>query len=1038
MPGLNAKHIVRDALFLDIPYIVDSFTRHAEYAFNRLHPPALDGTPPRARSYLTRPSFALVLVVLFLTAYGPTYNALCGLFAPTRVESATHVLGGILVGGAVLQFVGSVIYFQFRIDRRFEKQRLPFGARYYVVHFVFLVVLGAWALPLAWLGTSMLGKLPGGCYAHPAHGPAIAQVLSLTVAVVLAAIVSVKASSIRWRLLGQAIAIGALVVMTFVVPVDGARSEAAQVPYPHVFGVIAAGLAIIAFAATWMVDISFRSVSRKERRAARNALRSTELFPASRDDPPLSLRRIAGGFVTGLLANPLQFLLLPAFAVFLVPAEYLWQFFAAGTVAAAMLITAGSLTARWDRMSQYLRRYFLLGTPFAVSATVIVVSALRLSGVQYVTTLLNVAPFGMLFVWMVMAYALCWWFEYHVNSILAARLLRIFGAKGGWDHALVPYRIGAAVNGLSRVDIDHRYLTGHGMGELIVVGTVEERSDKKRVPAFQAYTFLELFDTLLGRGFADQSHEIARRVQLYFALVNVLIAIGFGVLAWHWGRGDRVNTVEPMATAARAPAGQEDAPADLAALLGQDPRHPRKSAIVVAASGGGTRAALYTAMTLQGLHRLEVDDRIVLLSGVSGGAVASAYFYGHLDSLVHGSAPAPCAAGDPENKSAWQCYLDRMSMPFIDDVLRGAAEWRIQSKQPLGVLLAESFQRRLFAGGSMTLAKRSDVGLILNTTVAGHPLQDAPAVDGTLARPTELRSPDCERPVSALGGGRLAFSNLAQVDAFSKNDRDVPAIGMPFLVLRDRKVELANAAALSANFPPVFPNARVNVTGFAGPRKPCDVRSYYVTDGGATENLSLVSALLAIDSALGALPADAPLREIDIVLAEASAFEFDYSQDRGVGAATGQAKERLTGRLTLELLARLRKRVTISVHDLSLPRVFRSRGGFGTHWQWPGSVRLENPLVTPVPLEWQRVVAQFTGLDRHWVTIDRDQLFTLWNALFDKDRAFCDRTWSDDGAADLTTVSRWICGKDRAGRDVARRDPQIDHWARLKATLAAP
>jgi hypothetical protein len=1038
MPDWRAKHIVRDALFLDIPYVVDSFTRHAEYGLNRLHPPALDGTPPRLRSYLALPSFALLLVVLYLTAYGPTYNALCGLFEPTRVESATHGLGWVFVLGAFLQFVGSLIYFHFRIKRRFEKQKLPFSARYCLVHAVFFVVLWVWALPLAWLGKSMLGEMPGGCYPHATNGPAVVQVLSLIIAAVTAAAVSQMAPSIRWRVLGQAIAIGALVAMTFVVTVDGPRSEAAQVPYPHVFGAIAAGLAIIACAATWLVDIPFRSVSDEERNAAARTLRSTELFPMSRDDPQLSVRRIAGGFVTGLLAKPLQFLLLPAFAVLLAPAGYLWHACAAGTVAAAMLITAGTLTPRWDRMSQYLRRYFLLGTPFAVSGTVIIVSALRLGGVQYVTTLLNVAPFGMLFVWMVMAYALCWWFEYHVNSILAARLLDIFGAKGGWDRALVPYHISAAARGLSRVDLEHRYLTGHGLGELIVVGTVEERSKKERVPAFQAYTFLELFGTLLGRDHPIESQEIVRRVQLYFALVNVLIAIGLGMLAWHWGRGDRLNTVEPIATAMREPAGQEDAPANVAILLAQDSANSRKSAIVVAASGGGTRAALYTAMTLQGLHNLGADKRIVLLSGVSGGAVASAYFYGHRDALVHDSKLAPCEVGNLQTRSAWECYLDRMTMPFIDDVLRGAAEWRIQSEQSLGVLLAESFERRLFAGDSMTLAKRADVGLILNTTVAGHPVEDAPVIDGTLARLPAGRLPDCERPISALGGGRLAFSNLTHIDAFSKTDADVQAIGMPFRVLRDRRVELAKAAALSANFPPVFPNARVNVAGFAGAGKPCDVRSYFVTDGGATENLSLVSALLAIDSAVSALPVNAPLREIDIVLAEASAFEFDYAQDRGVGAATGQAKERLTGRLTLELLERLRKRVTINVHDVSLPRVFRSRGGFGTHWQWPGSVRLENPLVTPVPPEWQRVVAQFTRLDRHWLTIERAQLFRLWQALYDKDGAFCDRPWSDDPAADLATVSRWICGRDKSGNEVARRDPQLDHWAKLKAKLAAP
>jgi len=173
MPDLRAKHILRDALFLDIPYILDSFTRHAEYALNRLHPPAVDGTVPRLRSYLATPSFWLLLVVLFLTAYGPTYNAVCGLLQPAFVVSATHALGWVLVGAAIAQFVGSLFYFHYRIKRRFEKKKLRFTVRYVVVHIVFFVVLWVWALPLGLLGRSMLGELPGGCQPHATHSPAI-------------------------------------------------------------------------------------------------------------------------------------------------------------------------------------------------------------------------------------------------------------------------------------------------------------------------------------------------------------------------------------------------------------------------------------------------------------------------------------------------------------------------------------------------------------------------------------------------------------------------------------------------------------------------------------------------------------------------------------------------------------------------------------------------------------------------------------------------------------------------------------------------
>jgi hypothetical protein len=384
-----------------------------------------------------------------------------------------------------------------------------------------------------------------------------------------------------------------------------------------------------------------------------------------------------------------------------------------------------------------------------------------------------------------------------------------------------------------------------------------------------------------------------------------------------------------------------------------------------------------------------------------------------------------------------------MAMPFIEDVLRGASEWRIQSDEPLGVLLAESFERRLFGfdGTLRSLGSVRDVGLILNTTISGHPMADAPMLDGTLLRLPSAdgagRCEDHERPLSSLAGGRLVFTNLRDAGSFQMADPALPAIRMPFVVVGDPAVGLAQAAALNANFPPVFPNARVDLRGNTGAAG-CATRSYYVTDGGATENLGLLSALHALDSALPRLQGRRP-RDIDIVLAEASAFEFDYQADRGVGAATGGAKERLTGRLTLELLQRLRQRVhpaEIRVHDLSLPRVFRSRGGFGTHWLFPGTVRVANPLLTPMPPDWIRVVAQFSRLDRHWVTLDKTQLFDLWQALYDRE-PFCTKRWSVDPDADLTSVGHWICGRMADGRSVTGPDGQPERWEALKRRLSA-
>src|SRR5262249_2730772 len=133
----------------------------------------------------------------------------------------------------------------------------------------------------------------------------------------------------------------------------------------------------------------------------------------------------------------------------------------------------------------------------------------------------------------------------------------------------------------------------------------------------------------------------------------------------------------------------------------------------------------------------------------------------------------------------------------------------------------------------------------------------------------------------------------------------LPDTRLPYVVVTDPEVKISHAAALNANFPPVFPNARVQLDG----RSPCDARSYHVTDGGAEENLGLVSALYGVLSALDDLASrcgkKCDLRPVHFVIAEASATGYDYAQDRGLSAGLGGGKERMTGGLTNELEARL-------------------------------------------------------------------------------------------------------------------------------------
>lgn len=1028
------------ALFLDVPYVVDSIVRHADYDLNRLHDYAIGpngGALPVRRRFLATPDFTLFALVLVFAAYGPTLSAVCSALGSTMVGVLHTAFGLGCVAAAFVLYLWSLGFVARRVERRLDKQnvRLKRPLRRRTARAALYVLALGCIAPLGFFGASLLERQAFDACRPEVTVSSIAVLVLVVMAVLWMAMAGQRIRSTAGRTLAQAVLLVALTVIIWTLPGSESATEASQLPYRNVFAAIAIGMAATAFASTLLLRTW--SWSEKEAREFRDALHRRELFSASREDPKLSTRRVLGGAITGILQRPLQVLLLPAFFVILVPVNWMWRSFALGVIASLSLVIAAHLTSRWDRLTEYLRRYFLLGTPLVISLFVIVIASLRLADVQYVATILNVAPFGTLFVWMVMTYVLSWWFELHVNGVLATQLLRAFAGNATSDTVVVPY-VPAPGFVPGKVELAGRYLLAHPLGQFVVVGWFRDR-DGAVTRAFTTFGGIELFDKLVEGTGKDTAREVNRRVQLYFGVVNlVLIALAW-LFFWHFGRADSKNTVAPVVTAQQG-AGTENL-ALLPLLVAKE--GDTAPAIVVAGSGGGTRAALYTASVLRGLHDLEVDKDIVLVSGVSGGAVAVAYFAGHRDGLVAGVA-APCSGVEPATSDPWQCFVERMAQPFIRDVLEGAGEWRIQSEQPLGVLLAESLQRRVFADGKPTIGSGLGVGMILNTTITGHPVEDSPMLDGALAFAPPRAGSNCanaERPVAALGGGRLAFSNLdvGEAAGFRAASNDARNLQLPFVIVRDDAVELAKASALSANFPPVFPNARVNLGGYAPNARGCTVRTYYVTDGGATENLGLVSALLALENALTNAKGKMRLRDIRIVMAEGSAVDYDYEQDRGVGAATGQSKERLTGRLTLELLRRVQEAVkavdpnaTVTLHDLSLPRVFRSRGGLGTNWMFPRDVQVTTPLTAMLPSKWRQWLSEMLFGARYSVTLDKQQLLAVWQALFSREGDFCAKQWTDDPS---TTVAGWICGREEQGTAKLSPDAMLASWQRFRDVM---
>ena len=211
----------------------------------------------------------------------------------------------------------------------------------------------------------------------------------------------------------------------------------------------------------------------------------------------------------------------------------------------------------------------------------------------------------------------------------------------------------------------------------------------------------------------------------------------------------------------------------------------REPVILLAASGGGTRAALYTVAVLHGLARLNKLEHVALVSGVSGGSAALAYFAINRPSLLL------------NKDDLWKKMLDTLSEPFIDDVLTGAAECGALRPEPGWVNSSRRASttdspKGIWQVSVPPLVRFIDVGLILNTSLCGYT-----SPDGSLRKKESAMS----------AGGRLVITNLRSQFDMNKNkesEQNGWVLDLPFEVVQDPSVSLFAGASLSANFPPCF------------------------------------------------------------------------------------------------------------------------------------------------------------------------------------------------------------------------------------------
>ena len=664
-----------------------------------------------------------------------------------------------------------------------------------------------------------------------------------------------------------------------------------------------------------------------------------------------------------LIRYPVQLLLPGSLLVLFAPDRYLVPIFFAVAAIAFIGLFLGILFERLMEVLNTIGRLFFIGPQYAISLLVIAVAVLRLADVHYVTYLFNAGSRGYgnttIMAYVALVYVVAWYYAFWCEQFLARRVIRLLETNGGTVTPLsIPYPYSGPEH-LSPVESGGRSISLHGAGRLKIQG--QYKTDYGATgSALQFMTPAELLTRFrsqmeqvsprnVPRGDPLASLRNLQRLAVTYPVIASTIAVAvIGVpLTFAF-----LRTVQPPELALD---GDNQVALDPARLLlagGEatgscPPPAPDTPRIAVVASGGGTRAAIYTASLLRGLAEQGQICNVVLVSGVSGGSAALGYFALHEKELRH--------PGQPDTK-AWDDFSSIMAEPFIEHVLDGASDIRIVlgrrswktaacgeqapgaeplvgwtlARSRLGDILAESFVCKMGAGKM----KDPSFGIMLNTAMVGA-LDAVGTSCGDAGLSLPERAANCSGEADgSVAGGRLVLTNL-------KFPSSNPSQGMKIRSIDDADMSIARAAALSANFPPVFPDAAVDVLpsgSRAGQR-------YWVTDGGAVENRGAMTLYLAIRSALKAAIGLSRPPPLHIVIADVSASAGTYKESFGFHSVLG-AGGQLGLQLEEELFSNLGQiycghRSSVTVHQIVMPPVLRN--GIGTHWLLPESLTFQEP-----------------------------------------------------------------------------------------------
>jgi len=300
---------------------------------------------------------------------------------------------------------------------------------------------------------------------------------------------------------------------------------------------------------------------------------------------------------------------------------------------------------------------------------------------------------------------------------------------------------------------------------------------------------------------------------------------------------------------------------------------PSGTLVVVSFSGGGSRAAYFAAAVLDELRSVRMPGRegpgsslvnnIDLLSTVSGGSVAGAYFTAYL--------PSPEVSSSATLSKFFDDFKDKMAVDFERDIASEILDPRdnvafAMRQRTVAEALADSFNRRLFSGRGLVfrqLLQHADDNkgplLVINATALSHmdlftftKNEQSGKLFVRTQRPSSLDTPALwwlsRRNDDAPGPSLLPF-------------------GTSFGDLDDFPVSAAVAA--SAAFPGF---GTIRLGAVSGSEEP----TTYLADGGLIDNSGLMSLYASVFQRPFFETAARKLKKIIVIIVDASSEGSKY------------------------------------------------------------------------------------------------------------------------------------------------------------------